>query len=147
MYTELLKERDSIAGTPVYPQSLNGASGTTGTVDMSKFNRVQFIGGIGTKTNGCVVSCYLQETNNSDGSSATNIASVAITAITNTANNGFTLEVFAGQLTKRYVVGVINVATAAATVMLIPVATEARFQPCNNNDDATVVQRIYVTPS
>lgn len=143
MFTQLLKERDSIAAQPVFPQSINGASGTTGAVDMSLFARCQFLGFVGSLGGSATVDCRLMETNEAGGGNATNIANASITQIS-TANRAFTIEVQAMQMTKRYLVGVITVGVAASVVGLFPIATEGRYPPVTNNDNNTVAQRVAV---
>lgn len=142
MFTELLRERDSMPANAVWPQSINNTTATTGVVDMSLFHRVEFVGFIGAGTTG-TVRAYLQESSNSNGVGATNIAGCIITNIVNTANQAFTLECSAMQLTKRYVVGVIEENQAIAkTVALFPIGTMARFKPANNSDVAAMAQRV-----
>lgn len=141
MFTEQIKERDSFAGTPVFPASVNGAN-NTGTVDMSKFHRVFFLGSVGTLGGSATVDCKLQETNEVGGGNATDITNAAITQI-NTANSKFTLEIRADQVTKRYVRGVLTIGTAASVACLFPIGTVARYKPANGNDvDSANTQRV-----
>lgn len=140
MFTQTIKERDSFAGTPIVPQLLNSTV-TTGSIDSSVFNRLNFIGAIGTIGSGSV-QCYLQESANSNMAGATNIANAAITNIS-TPNTVFTIELQAMQLTQRYVAAVIIAANTV--VALFPQGTIGRFPPVNNNDVAAVNQRV-VTP-
>ncbi len=144
-FTETIREGVSIPGAPVYPISTNNATRTTGVVDMSKFNRVTFLGEIGAITALSSVRGYLQESDYANGASATNISGAIVTNIVNTANSAFTIEVNSTQLTKRYVVGVIEEnATLAATIGMYPLATQPRYHPSNSNDVNTVLQRVVV---
>lgn len=145
-FCELVKERDSVNGAAVFPQSLNGANASTGAIDMSRFNRVIFYGMTGSATPTSVVGASIQQTNNANGSGATNIASYVITNMTNATNQAFSIEINAMQMTARYAVGFIFVNTAANTVSLIPVATDARYHPATTFDDASVNQRVSVLP-
>lgn len=139
-FTILMKERDSIAGTPVYNQQLNNSNGTTGLVNIGRFNRVSFIGAIGGNSgNAASINCYVQETNTTT-SVGTNIAGAALTNFS-LANQTFTIELNAMQTTKQFVYAVIT-ASQPANCTLIPYATEARYNPANNNDDASVTQRV-----
>lgn len=139
MFTEQLKERDSIAGTPIHPASLNGAQ-NSGTVDMSKFNRVQFMGGVGTLGTNATIDARLEESDNSNGASGVNITGASITQI-NAANKHFTIEVRADQLSKRYVRCVVTVGVAASVITCYPIGTAARNKPATSNDDASVNER------
>lgn len=141
MFTQTIKERDSFAGTPIVPQLLNTAGQTVGSIDASKFNRINWILGVGTIGSGNV-QMYAIESDNANMANATNITNAAITNVT-TANSVSTLELQAMQLTARYV-SVVVVATNAVVVVL-PQGTVGRFPPVNNNDVATVIQRV-VTP-
>ncbi len=139
--TQYLKERDSIAGTPIYPQTLNGANAQTGTVDMSKFYKVQFLLGTGFCTASSSIQFVLQQGNNANGSDAVNIANTAITntALTNTEN---TSEIAANQLTGRYVRGwVAENGSKVVTLCVYPIASEPRYPP-QASDDASVNQRV-----
>lgn len=147
MFTQTLAERDSIAGAPVYPVSLNGASGTTGVIDMSKYARCQIIAMIGAAVENANVRMYLQQTNSADGGNTTNISGSNTTLVTNTSNRSFAVEVQAPQMTARYLIGVINVTTAAAVVSLLPIATEGRFPPITDDDVNTVTERLVVAVS
>lgn len=145
--TELIQERESITpttGVPVISQSLNNASASTGTVDMSKFNRVEFLGTVGALTSGAAITMYLQQTNNANGAGATNISGAAITsALVNAANLMFSIEVNAWELSARYVLGVINEgAGKACTLSCIPRATDPRYAPQSNDNTAIAVQRV-----
>lgn len=143
MFTQQLKERDAIPA-PLYPISLNGASGTTGVIDMSKYNRCEVVFMIGAAVANANVRGYLQQTNNSDGSSPSLITGSNSATIANTSNRSFTIECQAAQLTARYVIGVVNVETAAAVVSALPIGTEGRFPPVTSGDANTVAERLVV---
>lgn len=146
MFTELLKERDSINGTiPV--QSLNGTYATSGAIDMSRGARCEIIGMLGTMVAGGNVTCILQETDNANGSSPTTIAMAGNTTGnmgSGSANTPFTLEINATQMTKRYLVFVLGeVSSKASIVGAVAVLTCARFGPINNCD-ITMASRTVV---
>ena len=145
MFTQLLKERDSLP-KPIFPQSLNGTSATTGPLDMSLFSRCQLIGSVGALGASGNTAAYLQESNEANGANATNVSGGAIVNIAS-SNGAFTIEVNATQLTKRYVQGVIGVSTTASLVCGFLVGTEGRYPPVNNNDNSTFVVQRIVTPN
>lgn len=149
MYTELLKERDSIPALPVFPGSYNGANAASGFINMALFNRAEFFLMIGQQVAGAsVVNAWLVESNFANGASPTNIASCAITALaSSTVNTVCSLEVTAQQITKQFVGCVANIASFGTNIAILPVGTDARYKPANNNDVANVAQRVYVTPS
>jgi hypothetical protein len=127
MMTEKLAERDAIAGTGIVPASTNGAA-YTGTVDMSKYNRVQFIGLCGTLGGSGTVDAGLYQSNNSNGATNTSVAGTNIAQIT-VNNSTFRIEVRADQLTARYVLCKVTVGTLASIVGMVPLGTEARYHP------------------
>lgn len=142
MFTQLLKERDSIAALPVFPASMNGSQ-VTGAVDASKFNRINFDVLVGTLGSGGSIQAYLCESVNSNGTGLTNISGGAITNIA-TANCAATLEVSAMSLTKRYVYCGFIVNVIASIFSCTPRGTEGRFPPVNSNDSVSVTQRLAI---
>ncbi len=142
-FCENLQERDSFAATPIYPASNSGTQGT-GAVDMSKFNRVQFLWGVGTVGANASVQFYLAQTNDSTGASGVNLTSSSPTNISVAGNVG-SIEVQAEQLTARYVVCNAVVTVNACVLSVFPYGTMARYQPANTYDyNTTRVQRTVV---
>lgn len=141
MFTEALKERDSLNAAGIPPQSLNGTANST-AVDMSLFNRVQFL--VYTGVGAFSVNAALQQGNNANGSDAAAITNGAAASV-NSANAGFTLEIASNQLTGRYV-RVQLVTIGAVLVAAVPVATEPRYHPANSYDAAFVNQRFQAVP-
>lgn len=139
MFTEQMKEGLGLAGTPIHPRSANGAV-STGVVDMSKFNRVMFLGEIGTLGTDAVLQGYVQGTNESGGGNSVNISGLAITNI-NTANQAFTVECRSDQLTYRYIKMVLNV-NVASVVSCFPIVSHPRYHPSTGSDDASIAQRV-----
>ena len=143
--TELMKEALSFAGSIIFPVS-NNSTQYTGTVDMSKANRVQFICGGSTVGGGGNCVFQLQQTNNSNGQTNSNVASSNTgtgTTVTITGNSQIsTIECRADQLTAQYaqVSAVVN--TNASIVFCIPEATEYRQHP-QNTDVAAIISRVY----
>lgn len=146
MFTQQLKERDAIAAAPVYPRTLNSATANTGAVDASKFARIQFLVVVGSLTNTPPVSASLYQTNESSGANATQISGSAITNIA-TSNRMATLEVQSPQLTARYVYCSVACTGDPGVVACIPIGTEGRYPPVNNNDVNTVTERLVVAVS
>lgn len=143
MFTEQLKERDSIAAAPIYPRTLNAATANTGAVDASKFNRIGFDLLVGTLTGAATVSASLYQTNESNGASSTQISGSAITNIS-TTNRMATLEIMSAQLTARYVYCSVTVNAEPGVVACLPTGTVGRYPPVNNNDVNTVTERLVV---
>jgi hypothetical protein len=145
MYTEQLTQGLSIAATPVSPQTLNNASQSTGNggVDMAKFRRALFLVTVGSVTAGGSLTAKLQES--SDGSSGwTDIASSTLTAIT-ASNKVATLEIRAGQLSKRYVRCTLTESGSQNVVCAcLAFGGEAIDKPASAQDIAAVTQRLVV---
>jgi hypothetical protein len=143
--TELMKEALSFAGAILYPVSNNGTT-YTGTVDMSKCNRVQFICMMVTAGGGGNASFQLQQTNYSNGASNTNVATTNTgtgTSILLTGSSQVgTIECRADQLTARYCQVSQTIGFNASTAGCIPEATEYRQHP-QNTDVSSVVSRVY----
>lgn len=144
--TELIKEQQSFAGTPVFPISNNGTQ-YTGTVDMSKFNRVSFVCISGTVGGGGNCVYQLQQTNNSNGQSNTNVAASNTgtgTTITITGSSQMsTIECRADQLTARYAQVSMVVNTNASVVGCVPEAFEPRQHPQASDVSAVTPARVY----
>ncbi len=123
---------------------------------MRSFARIQFVGIVGVAVAASNISCYIQGTNNANGSGAVNMSTItglngtAITNIVNTAGNiSFTLEISATQMGPfRYAIATIGEsANKGATVSLIPIATCHEFGPANGSDNGSVVQRVAAVNS
>src|SRR5947209_1268962 len=147
MYTEQMTQGLSIAGAPIHSQSLAAATPTgTGGVDMQKFRRVLFVLDVGAFGASATVDMKLQES--TDNSSFTDLAGtgVAITQLLAAGGNNrlATLEVRAGQITKRYVRARVTVGTAATQLCCMPLSGEAVDKPGNAQDIAAVAQRSVV---
>lgn len=138
MFTEKLSERDAMASSGIFPASTNGVTTTTG-IDMSKYHRAQFIGAVGTLGSSATIAARLVESDNSNMVGNTNISGASITTI-NTANRGFTLEVRADQMTKRYC-GLVLTIDVASVVAVFPIGTVARHKPVADYN-TTVWQRV-----
>jgi len=154
MYTELIKERDALPALNVYAATLNNSSANTTVVDMSLFNRVNFFGLVSGGVAGNNLSINIQQTNNANGSSPTNLSLVTgITgtslAIANQTSCGsFSLEASATQFTARYALcNMTETSSKAVTVSCLAVATEARYKPANTNDNSTVISRVFAANS
>lgn len=144
-YPELMKEALSFAGAPIFPIA-NNSTQYTGTVDMSKAGRVRFICGTGTVGGGGNVVFQLQQTNNSNGASNTNVAASNTgtgTAFTISASSQLAaIECRADQLTARYAQCSITVNTNQSTPFCLPETCEVRQHP-QNTDDASVTGYNY----
>lgn len=139
MMTELVKERQGLAALNggLAIASVNGST-NTGTIDMSKFNRAQFIVGIGSAGTG---NAYLKQSANSNGTGATNIQMNPQNAAALGANGFVTLEARSDQLTSRYLLCQI-VTDAAYNVVAIGEGFEPRFEPANAADNAAINTRL-----
>lgn len=147
MYTEQLSQALSIQGK-IDPQSLAAATPTgTGGVDMQKFRRAAFLLQMGAFGASATVDMKLQES--TDNSTWTDLAGTGVAITQRTAAGGnnkvATLEVRAGQITKRYVQALVTVGTAATQVSCLALGGEAVDKPGANNDIAAVVQRSVVS--
>lgn len=142
MYTQLIKERDAFAGTPIHPTSATSTQ-TTGCVDMSKYNRVIFIISVGTLGSSGTVNAKLQTGNASDGSDAADFTGGAITQIDTAGSKIATIEISAAEMgTKRYARVSMTTAVASSIVGVYPIATEGRFPPITSGSVAAVVQQL-----
>ena len=149
--TELLLEDHAWAGTPIYPAANANNAYYTGTVDMSKYNRVQFLIACGTVGATGNTLFQLQQTNNANGQSNTNVAvtnSGTATFVTiNTSSQGATIECRADQLTQRYAQLGVVVGDGPSTFCVIPNASEARQHPTGKTsaDDPSITSgnRVY----
>lgn len=137
--TETLKE-DHAIGLPIYPATNNGTQ-YTGTVDMSKFNRIMFICQTAVVGGGGNAQFQVQQTNNSNGQTNANVTNAAATI--GASSQCATIELRADQLTMRYVQckQVINTNASAAGCM--PMACETRQHP-QASDDASVTERVVL---
>ena len=132
--TELLLEDHAVPVLPIFPTSFANGNQFTGVLDMSRYNRVQFICACGTVgANGNVIF-QMQSTNNANGASNTNLATTnsgTATAVTiNTSSQMATLEARADQLGgQRYLQCSASVTDGPAVVCVIPLASEARQHP------------------
>ena len=136
MMTELLKEAISLPALSggLLPISVNGQT-NSGTIDMKLFNRAVFIAslGLGVATG----NINLQQTNNSNGATATNISGCAYAYV---ANSGVVRqEVRSDQLTARYVK--MNIVTdGAILVSIVGEGHVCRYDPANAYDSTSVLQ-------
>lgn len=146
MFDELFKEGFAIAATPLFPASQAAGAIGTGAVDMSKYNRVAFVGALGTLGANATVAAWLQQTNNSDGSGGAALGTnVALSTNFSAANASFSLELLNGsqQLTARYVTCNMAIGVNACVVSCIPLGYIPRNPPVTDyNTNTTGVQRI-----
>ena len=146
MYTEQLTQALALAGAPIHPASVAAGTADTGGIDMQKFRRATFILDVGAFGASATVDMKLQES--TDNSSFTDLAGtgVSITQLAAAGGNNrlATLEVRAGQLTKRYVRARVTVGTAATTLQCLALGGEAVDKPASANDVAAVAQRLVV---
>lgn len=145
MFTEQLTQALSIQGQ-IASQSLGvGVTTLSAGVDLAKFRRATFILNVGAFGASGTVDMKLVEDTNSNLSTATDVSgtNVAITQLVAAGgNNRFaTLEIRAGQNTKRYVGVKVTIGTAASQVCVVGLGGEAIEKPGNANDIAAVAQR------
>lgn len=142
MYTEQMTQALSL-GTPVHPVSQGVGTADSGSLDMQKFRRAMFVVNVGSVGGAGTVDAKLQES--SDNSTFTDLSgtNVSITQIT-TSNKVATLEVRAGQITKRYVRCRVTVGGNAVLIAVNALGGEAVIKPGNQNDAAAVAQRQVV---
>jgi hypothetical protein len=143
MYTEQLSQALRL-GTPVHPASTGTGTADSGSVDMSKFRRAMFLVNVGSVGAAGTVDAKLQES--SDDSSFTDLSGtgVSISQIT-TSNKIATLEVRAGQLTKRYVRCRVTIGGNAVLLCVNAIGGEAIQKPGSATDAAAVAQRQVVS--
>ena len=138
-FTALCKEKLGLPATPIHSASHNGTT-NTGTIDMSLFHRAMFLGDVGTLGASATLDASLFQSDNSNGTGATNIASSSIAQIS-AANSTWTQEINATQLTKRYVLCSTVNAIAASVYGVYAIGVDPRNAPANTNDVSDVVQR------
>ena len=148
MFTEQLTQALSIQGK-IDPVSQGAGTVTLSAgVDMAKFRRALFILDVGVFGASATVDMKLVEDTNSNLSTATDVAgtNVAITQLVAAGGNNrlATLEIRAGQNTKRYVGVKVTVGTAATLISVVGLGGEAIEKPGNANDIAAVAQRLAV---
>ncbi len=145
MYTEQLTQALSIPSNPTHAAAQT-ASFNSGSVDLQKFRRALFIIDIGAVSGTSpTFDAKLQESTDNSTFSDLSGSNVSISQITN-ANRTVTLEVRAGQLTKRYarIAVTIGGTTPSFTCCVIPIGSEAVEKPASANDAAQVDQRKVV---
>lgn len=142
MYTEQLSQALAL-GTPIHPVSQGVGTADSGGLDVQKFRRAMFVVNVGAVGAGGTVDAKLQES--ADNSTFTDLSGtgVSITQIT-TSNKVATLEVRAGQLTKRYVRCRVTVGGNAVLIAVNALGGEAVVKPGSQNDAAAVAQRQVV---
>ena len=147
MYTEQLSQALSIGGAPVHPASVAAGTADTGGIDMQKFRRALFVLDVGAFGASATVDMKLQES--TDNSSFTDLAGTgaSITQLAAAGGNNrlATLEVRAGQITKRYVRARVTVGTAATILCCVALGGEAVDKPGSAQDVAAVAQRSVVS--
>jgi hypothetical protein len=149
MYTEQLTQALSVQGH-IPPQSLAAATPTktSAGVDMQKFRRALFVLDVGAFGSSATVDMKLVESTSANLSSATDVAGTgaAITQLAAAGGNNrlATLEVRAGQVTKRYVGVEVTVGTAATLLCVVALGGEAVQSPGRLSDIAAVAQRSVV---
>jgi hypothetical protein len=147
MYTEQMSQALSITGAPVHSASVAVGTADTGGIDMQKFRRALFVLDVGAFGASATVDMKLQES--TDNSTFTDLVGtgVAITQLLAAGGNNrlATLEVRAGQITKRYVRARVTVGTAATQLCCIALGGEAIDKPGAAQDIAAVVQRSVVS--
>jgi len=147
MVTEQLSQGLSIAAAPIHPASVSAGTADTGGVDLSKFRRALFVLNVGAFGSSATVDMKLQES--TDNSSFTDLAGtgVALTQLVAAGGNNrlATLEVRAGQLSKRYVRARVTVGTAATLLQCLALGAEAISKPGSAQDVAAVAQRSVVS--
>ena len=145
MYTEQLTQALSIQGK-IDPVSQGvGTVKPNAGIDMQKFRRGTWILDVGAFGASATVDLKLQEDNNQNLSTATDLAgsNVSITQLIAGGGNNrlVSLEARADQMTKRYLGVLVTVGTAATLISLIGLGGEAVEKPGNLNDTASVAQR------
>ena len=141
---EQLSQALSIAGTPVFPQIINNATVSSGSVNMAKFERVLFILSVGSVTSGGSVTMQLQYS--PDNSTWTNLGGAVTTAIT-ASSKVATAEVRAGQLGSgnTYVrANVIEGGSQNCYCSCVPLGGDAHQEPAAAQDVSNVAQRLVM---
>jgi hypothetical protein len=141
-WTQYIKERDGF-GNAIFPGNLNGFQ-TSGTVDMSVFQRVNFVVLVGVEGTAGTVAAGLQTGNNANGSDGTNFAAATLPTNIGVNNQQATFEFQYGSTElagARYVRGWINMITIQSNVAGIIYGTEPRYPP-QNADNATMNTRV-----
>lgn len=144
-YMNELMQEELTSVAPIYPASNNGLQ-YTNTVDMSKYNRIMFHVVTGTVNGGGNVVFQLQQTNNSNGQSNTNVAqtnSGTGTKVTITGSSQEAMvEARADQIAPyRYVQGSMQVNNNVSICGAFGWTSEARQHPAGtsvNNADASL---------
>jgi hypothetical protein len=148
MYTEQMTQGVVINAAPIPPQNLAPATPTgTGGIDMQLFRRAFFILSVGAYGASATVDMKLQES--TDNVTFTDLVGTGVAIIQMTAGAGnnkeSTLEVRAGQITKRYVRALVTVGTTASQVCCIALGGEANHKPGNLQSHASVTQQVVVS--
>lgn len=145
MFTEQLTQALSIQGK-IDPVSQGAGAVTIGSgVDMSKFRRAIFVLDVGAFGASATVDMKLVESTSSNMSSPSDVVgtNVAITQLLAAGGNNrlASLEIRAGQNTKRYVGVTVTVGTAATLIQVLALGGEAIQKPGNANNIAAVAQQ------
>jgi hypothetical protein len=150
MYTEQLSQALSL-GAPINPASQNTGSYNTGGIDMSEFRRAIFLIEVGSVGGAGTVDAKLQEATDSAFTTPTdvagngNVTTASITQIT-ASNKQATIEIRAGQCSKRYVRCRVTIGGNAVVFSATPLGGEADHKPGGGSaagfDDGSVSQRV-----
>jgi hypothetical protein len=150
MYTEQLSQALSL-GAPVFPVSQAVGTVNTGGIDMQEFRRAIFVINVGSVGAAGTVNALLQESAVSNFATSNNVAgngTVTTASITqiSVSNQQATIEIRAGQLTKRYVRCQITIGGNAVLLAAHAIGGEADHKPggglAPGYDDASVAQRL-----
>ena len=151
MFTRNLKERLAFLAFlhPVSNTAAVGAEGfNTGTADLRKYHRFCVKFWLGTRGAAATWNCTVRQTNNSNGTSATNVSGLYTTTTLQIANQVVTMEGRCDQLTARYVVGSMYDATGtAASVIAMEVwGLNPRFGQASDDNNTNVNTQTVMSP-
>lgn len=146
-----LSERLAIIGT-IEPDVTTASTVTTDEIDMRKFERVMFIGLLGTLGTSATVDFSVKGGASSNPAShSTVITGSAITQLTQAGTDAsdkqFVVEVSAEQVAEqglRYIEGSLVVGTATSDVGLVVLGLHKDYTPASDFDLASVAQIISV---
>jgi hypothetical protein len=121
------------------PVDANNADSETDVIDMSKWHEVLFIVMVGAIASSGTFDFKLQESDNSDGSSASDISGKSITQLTDADDNKQVLiNLRSEECSKRYVKGVMANSAHSQLAAVVALGMEPRVGPASDDDLSSV---------
>lgn len=147
MTEALYEDHPVIAFIPLV--ATNNGTQFSQTIDMSRFNRAQFIMQLGAVQAGGLATMNLQQTNNANGATNVNLLGSGVggtnaVAVGTSANQICRIEVRADQMTRRYLQCVVVTSVNVINYGVIGMPSEARNHPAGGNNAVDLANNVVV---